>query len=187
MVAPAAAPQSLSRQVRDNTRISYTLLLGRRWMKQVRALVDYDKETYHIHDMAGYRYAVDTTIAALDIQAEVPQMCANTHSAPVQSWDEESVIELKLSQNDLCEKLHRTICEQVIDAETERETGIETDSETTESVDERASAFDADEESGSGEEEEEDSDDDPGNASRHKVPSIRVAVGTSVARIQTKN
>jgi len=163
----------------QDTRISYTLLLGRRWMKQVWALGDYDKETYHIHDMAGYRYAVDATIAALDIQAEVPQICANTHSAPVQAWDEESVIELKLSWKDLCEKLHRRIYKQVIDAKTERETGTETDGETTESADERASAFDADEESG--EEEEEDSDDNSGNPFRHKVPSIRVAVGTRVA------
>jgi len=38
-----------------DTRIAYTLLLGCRWMKQVPALGDYDKETYHIHDMAGYR------------------------------------------------------------------------------------------------------------------------------------
>jgi len=75
-------------------------------------------------------------------------MCTNTHSAPVQSWDEESMIELKLSWNDLCEKLQRTICEQVIDAETEKETGTETDSETTESADERESYFDIDEESG---------------------------------------
>ena len=154
-------------------------------MKQVRGLGDYDKETYDIHDMAGYWYAVDATIAALDIQAEVPQICANTHSAPVQFWDEESVIELKLSRNDLCEKLHQTIFEQVIDAKTESETGTETDSETTESADERASAFDADEKLG--EEEAEDSDDDSGNASHHKVPSIRVVSGTRVARIQTKN
>jgi len=156
-------------------------------MKKVRALGDYDKETYHIHDMVGYRYAVDATMAALDIQAEVPQMYANTHSTPVPSWDEESVIELKLSQNDLCEKLHRTICEQVNDVETEKETGTETDSEMTESTDERTSAFHADEESGSGEEQEEDSDDDSGNASHHKVPSIRVVGRTSVAQIQTKN
>jgi len=67
-----------------DTRISYTLLHSHRWMKQVRGLGDYDKETYDIHDMAGYWYAVDTTIAALDIQAEVPQICAYTHSAPVQ-------------------------------------------------------------------------------------------------------
>ena len=94
---------------------------------------------------------------------------------------------MKLPWNDLCEKLQQTISEQVIDAETEKETGTETDSETTESTDERVSAFDTDEESGSGEEEEEASDDDSGNASRHKVPSIQVAGGTSVTRIQTKN
>ena len=61
------------------------------------------------------------------------------------------------------------------------------DSEMTESADERASTFDTDKESGSGEEQEEDSDDDSGNASCHKVPSIQVVGGTSVARIQTKN
>jgi len=64
-------------------------------MKQVWTLGDYNKETYHIHDMAGYQYAVDATITALDIPAKVPQMCTNTHSVPVPSWDEESVIELK--------------------------------------------------------------------------------------------
>ena len=165
-------------------------------MKQVWALGDYDKETYHIHDMAGYRYAVDATIAATDIQVKIPQMCANTHSAPVQSWDEESVVELKLSRNDLCKKLHRTICEQVIeaekemvpnidfetDSETDSEMDSETDSKTTESTAESTSAFDADEESNSGEEVEGNSDDERlGNASCHKVPSIRVAGGTRVA------
>jgi len=125
----------------QDTRISYTLLLGRRWMKQVRALGDYNKATYHIYDMARYWYAVDTTIPTLDIQAEVLQMYANTHSAPVQSWDEESVIELKLSGTHLCEKFHRTIYEQVIDAKTERETGTEMDSEKAKSADERVISF----------------------------------------------
>jgi len=159
-----------------DTSSSYTLLLGRRWMKQVRALGDYGNNTYHIHDMVGYRYAVNATITASDIQGEIPQMCTNTHTDTAQFWDKESVSELRLSQNDLCEKLYRTICEQVKKDKTD----------TEDISDGYTSAFDADEESNSDEEAEENSDDGSGNESRHEVPSIQVVGGTGVARFQTK-
>jgi len=166
-----------------DSRSSYTLLLGWRWMKQVRAIGDYGNDTYHIHDMAGYRYALEATIMASDIQGEIPQMCTNTHTHTGQPWDEESVSELRLSRNNLCKKLHSTIWDQVIEAVTEREadTDSKTDSEVTDSAEERESTFDADEESGSTE--AEDSDDGSENKSHHKVPSIRVVDMTQVARI----
>jgi len=44
---------------------------------------------------------VDATIATLDIQAKVAQMCANTHFASVPFWNEESVIELNIRKKNL--------------------------------------------------------------------------------------
>jgi hypothetical protein len=162
------------------SRSSYTLLLGRRWMKQVQAIGDYAKDTYHIHDMAGYCYPVEATITSSDVQAEIPQMCTNTHVAASRSWDEESVDELRLSRNDLCKKLYQKIREQ--GTETDTDTGPDTD----EATNKENSASDADGES-SDCEEEEDADNDSGNDSRHEVPSLPVAAAKGAARFKMTN
>jgi len=100
--------------------LSYTLLLGRRWMKQVRALGDYAKDMYHIHDMAGNRYAVDAEAAPSTIQAEIPQLCTNTNELlTLTDLDRESVDELSVSRNDLCNLLYKRIREQVAAAQSE--------------------------------------------------------------------
>jgi hypothetical protein len=161
-------------------RSSYTLLLGRRWMKQVQAIGDYAKDTYHIHDMAGYCYPVEATITSSDVQAEIPQMCTNTHVDTAPSWDEESVDELRLSRNDLCKKLYQKIREQVT------ETDTDPDTDTSNAADEDSSASDADGEA-SDCEEEENADNDSGNDCRHEVPSLRVAAAKGAARFKTKN
>jgi hypothetical protein len=151
-------------------------------MKQVQAIGDYAKDTYHIHDMAGYCYPVEATITSSDVQAEIPQMCTNTHVDTAPSWDEESVDELRLSRNDLCKKLYQKIREQA--AETDLDTDTETD--TGEAANEENSASDADGES-SDREDEGYADSDSGNDSRHEVPSLRVAAAKGAARFKMKN
>jgi hypothetical protein len=150
-----------------NDKLSYTLLLGRRWMKQVQAIGDYAKDTYHIHDMAGYRYAVEAIVPPSGVQAEIPQMCTGTYADTSEStWDEETASELKLSRNALCKKLYQTIKEQVSDSEEEDEEISDSDNE---------SASDADVESNY---------EDSENDFRHEVPSVRVvATKTKAARI----
>jgi len=120
---------------------SYTLLLGRRWMKQVRALGNYAKDTYHIHDMAGNRYAVDAEAAPSTIQAEIPQLCTNTNElSTLTDLDSESVDELSVSRNNLCNLLYKRIREQVGAAQSEEE-----DSEEMSTVDEESESGEYDE------------------------------------------
>jgi hypothetical protein len=53
-------------------RPSYTLLLGRKWLKQVRAIGNYDSGTYIIHDSLGNRHTVKAQAPPASIRAEVP-------------------------------------------------------------------------------------------------------------------
>jgi hypothetical protein len=157
---------------------SYTLLLGRRWMKQVRALGDYAKDTYHIHDMAGYRYTLEASAAPAAIQKEIPQLCINTiNSADSAGYrlDKESFNELKLSRNELCEKLHREIQEQVA------EDSDSDDDDEDEDESDDASQGDADSESS---EYDEDAENESGNDPRHEVSSLLVAARKEVARLE---
>jgi len=138
--------------------------------------------------MAGYRYPVEATITSSDVQAEIPQMCTNTHADTAQSWDEESVDELRLSRNDLCKKLYQKIRDQVTetDTDTDQETDTNKTADTDKAANEGSSASDADGES-SDCEKEECSDNDSGNEFRHEVPSLRVAAVKGAARFKTKN
>jgi len=146
---------------------SYTLLLGRRWMKQVQALGDYSNDTYHIHDMAGYRYKLEASEVSLKVKKDIPRLCTFVQDSGMDrsSWDRESANELKMSRNDLCKKLYQKIKAQV--TETETETDSEDDSDETD-------AFDADSEPSDADEAEY-SDDESGNEYRHEVSGLRVA------------
>ena len=159
----------------EGGRSSYTLLLGRRWMKQVQALGDYGKDIYYIHDMAGYRYTMEASSVSFQPKEDVPQMCTGmTDSGHDKSrLDEESAEELKLSRNDLCEILYRKIKAQAIESETDEEFD-DTD------------VSDADSES-SETDEAEYSDEDSGNGSRHEVPGLRVAATKRRAARLQKN
>ena len=154
---------------------SYTLLLGRRWIKQVQALGNYSKDTYHIHDMAGYRYALEASAVSFNIKTDIPQLCTvSQDSDKGQSpWDRESAAELKLSRNDLCEKLYRKIREKVT------ETVTDTDDDSDDTAD-----FDADSESSENDEAEYSDEGDSGNEFRHEVSGLRVAARTGAARFQ---
>ena len=144
---------------------SYTMLLGRRWMKQVQALGDYSNDTYHIHDMAGYRYKLESSSVSIKDKKDIPRLCTVIQDPGMDrsSWDRESANELKMSRNDLCEKLYQKIKEQV--------TGTET--KTDEDIDD-TEVSDADSES-SETDEAEYSDEESGNGDRHEVSSLRVA------------
>jgi hypothetical protein len=76
-------------------RPSYSILLGRRWMKQVRALGDYANDRYCIHDMAGKQYVLTPHPTPDDIREEIPTLCVN-HAATTKSLDEETVSELSV-------------------------------------------------------------------------------------------
>jgi len=156
-------------------RSSYTLLLGRRWMKQVQALGDYSKDIYHIHNMAGYRYTMEASSVSVQENGDVPQQCTGMVDSGVErsGLDEESVDELKMSRNDLCEILYRKIKAQVAETETD----IDEDSDETD-------ASDADSESSENDDTEYSEDEDSGNGVRHEVPGLRVAVRMEAARFQ---
>jgi len=87
--------------------------------------------------------------------------------------DEESVDELKMSQNDLCEILYQKINAQAAAAETD----IDEDSDETD-------ASDADSESSENDDAEYFKDEDSGNGVRHEVPGLRVAARMGAARFQ---
>jgi hypothetical protein len=72
---------------------SYSVLLGRRWMKQVRALGDYANDRYCIHDMAGIQYVLFPHQTPDDIRDEIPTLCVN-QAATVKTLDEETISEL---------------------------------------------------------------------------------------------
>jgi len=114
-------------------RSSYTLLLGRRWIKQVQALGDYSKDIYHIHDMARYRYTIEALLVSFQEKGDVPQLCTRMVDSGTErsGLDEESVDQLKMSQNDLCEILYRKIKAQAAETETD----IDEDSDETDASD----------------------------------------------------
>ena len=157
---------------------SYTLLLGRRWMKQVQALGDYSKDIYYIHDMAGYRYTMEASSVSFQPKKDAPQMCTgmmDSGSDPSR-LDKESAEELNLSRNDLCEILYRKIKAQAVESESEMDENFE-DSDVS----------DADSESSEADEEEY-SDEESGNEYRHEVSGLRVAAkNRRAARFQKKN
>jgi len=125
--------------------------------------------------MAGYRYTREALSVSFQEKRDVSQLCTGmVDSGEEQSGlDEESVDELKMSRNDLCEILYWKIKAQVAETETDIEEGSdETD------------ASGADTESSENDDEEYSEDKDLGNGVRHKMLGLRVAARMGAARFQ---
>ena len=90
------------------SRPSYSILLGRRWMKQVRAIGDYADDSYCIYDLAGLKYIVPANPTPSDIRDEIPVLCINTCSEP-KALDEETCHDLEVPEDEVCRRLYRTI------------------------------------------------------------------------------
>jgi hypothetical protein len=91
------------------SRPSYSILLGRRWMKQVWAIGDYyADDSYCIDDLAGLKYIVPSNSTPTDIREEIPVLCINTCSDP-KLRDEQTCDKLKVLKEDICRKLYWTI------------------------------------------------------------------------------
>jgi len=90
------------------SRPSYSILLGRRWMKQVRAIGDYADDSYCIYDLAGLKYIVPANPTPSNIRDEIPVLCINTCSEP-KTLDEETCHDLEVPEEEVCRKLYRTI------------------------------------------------------------------------------
>jgi len=142
---------------------------------QVQALRDCSKDIYHIHDMAGYQYTIEASLVSFQEKGDIPQLCTGIvhYGAERSGLDEESVDELKMSRNDLCEILYQKIKAQ----EAETEMDIDQDSDEMD-------ASDADSESSENDDAEYSEDEDSGNEVHHKVPGIQVAARMGAARFQ---
>jgi hypothetical protein len=103
-------------------RPSYTLLLGRKWMKQVRAIGNYETGTYLIRDSLGKEYTVTAQAAPASVRAEVPvlSMCQEI-SDDDDDLDEETRLELALGPEGYADALLRQVEEE---AELEMQTQI---------------------------------------------------------------
>jgi len=103
------------------SRPSYSILLGRRWMKEVRAIGDYADDSYCIYDLAGLRYIVPAKPTPTNIRDEIPVLCINTCSEP-RALDEETCQDLEVPKDEVCRRLYRTISHQAeSDADVEDE------------------------------------------------------------------
>jgi hypothetical protein len=85
-------------------RPSYTLLLGRKWMKQVRAVGNYETGTYIIRDSLGKEYVVIAQAAPASIRAEVPVLstCQEISDSDDDDLDEETRLELVVEETKVC-------------------------------------------------------------------------------------
>jgi hypothetical protein len=90
------------------SRPSYSILLGRRWMKQVRAIGDYADDSYCLYDLAGLKDIVPSNPTPTNIREEIPVLCINTCSEP-KLLDEQTCDELEVPEEDICRMLYRTI------------------------------------------------------------------------------
>jgi len=103
------------------SRPSYSILLGRRWMKQVRAIGDYADDSYCIYDLAGLRYVVPANPTPTNIRDEIQVLCINTCSKP-RALDEETCQDLEVREEEVCRRRYRTIRYQAeMDADVEEE------------------------------------------------------------------
>jgi hypothetical protein len=93
-------------------RPSYSILLGRRWMKQVRALGDYANDRYCIHDMAGKQYMLTPHQTPDDIRDEIPTLCVN-QAAKIKCLDEDTARELSLYDDSGSEDEYETTLQTV--------------------------------------------------------------------------
>jgi hypothetical protein len=102
-------------------RPSYTLLLGRKWMKQVRAIGNYETGTYIIRDSLGKKYAVTAQAAPVSVRAEVPVLAMCQEVSDDDDLDEETRLELSLGPEGYADALLRQVEEE---AELEMQTQI---------------------------------------------------------------
>jgi hypothetical protein len=93
-------------------RPSYTLLLGRKWMKQVRAIGNYDKGTYVIHDSLGTKRIVTAQAAPMSIKSEVPVLTIAEEDEVDDELDEETRLELALGPDGYTDALLRQVEEE---------------------------------------------------------------------------
>jgi len=120
------------------SRPSYSILLGRRWMKQVRAIGDYADDSYCIYDLAGLRYIVPSNPTPTNIRDEIPVLCINTCSEP-KVLDEETCQDLEVPEEEVCRRLYRTIryqAESDADVEEEDSDGSEDENDSYDSEEE---------------------------------------------------
>jgi hypothetical protein len=131
-------------------RPSYTLLLGRKWMKQVRALGNYETGTYIIRNSLGKEYTVTAQAAPASVRAEVPVLSMCQEMSDDDDLDEETRLELALGPEGYADALLRQVEEE---AELEMQ-----------------AQFSAEEDGYAGDSEESDDEvyvNEAGNASRH--------------------
>jgi hypothetical protein len=102
-------------------RPSYRLLLGRKWMKQVRAIGNYETGTYIIRDSLGKEYAVTAQAAPVSVRAEVPVLSMCQEVSDDDDLDEETRLELSLGPEGYADALLRQVEEE---AELEMQTQI---------------------------------------------------------------
>jgi len=117
-------------------------------MKQVRAIGDYSKDSYCIHDMAGIRYLVQANPTPDNIRAEIPVLCINTCSEP-RLLDEQTCRELEVPEKDICRQLYRTIKAQA-ESDANFSVSEEEDEDQNYDSDDEASSESCDDDSGNG-------------------------------------
>jgi hypothetical protein len=90
-------------------RPSYTLLLGRKWMKQVRAIGNYETGTYLIRDSLGKEYTVTAQAAPASVRAEVPVISMCQEMSDDDDLDEDTRLELELGPEGYADALLRQV------------------------------------------------------------------------------
>ena len=123
------------------SRPSYSILLGRRWMKQVWAIGDSADSSYCIYDLAGLRYIIPANPTPTNIRDEIPVLCINTCNEP-RALDEEPCQDLEVPKDEVCRRLYRTIRHQVesdADVEDEDHDGSEDENDSYDSEEENLS------------------------------------------------
>jgi hypothetical protein len=102
-------------------RPSYTLLLGRKWMKQVRAVGNFETGTYVVRDSLGNTHIVTAQAAPASIRTEVPILIIShdwNAAAPDgldevnDDLDEETRLELALGPDGYADALLRQVEEE---------------------------------------------------------------------------
>lgn len=101
---------------------SYSILLGRRWMRQCQAMGDYENNLYVIKDMAGSEYVVKPTSEIVHRQ-DIPAISINNadNLDLSEEFDEDTMLELELGPDGIMEALVRQIVSQSEDQINEEE------------------------------------------------------------------
>ena len=87
---------------------SYCLLLGRRWLYQVRAVGDYEKQTYVIYDAKGYSCNV---IPAGESRDTSPEVMANPNVSDYSGLSDQEKDELDIGQARMQELIDKVIAD----------------------------------------------------------------------------